>query len=546
MTVNRYEKVEIPVPSPTCAILRAPDGTERPLPSLSVTDPEFCYDGMGLETVHAKGEHHVLRFFPDLCGTYTLIFHDTEKKIRVMRGKHHGYVEVSKCDPRYFAFSDGTPYMPIGINLAFPSAIPKKEGGFGTFGMRQYERWFRTCAENGVTMARIWLGHEYFCPDTLEVGQFDPIKIAKIDAIVDMARRYGLRLKLVIEQFRYFNYDKKADSDSYEDDVFRKFNKNLYKNGRRCESSEEWLADPVWQDAWLEKIAALAARLSGDPTVFAIELWNEMNCMPKKHLNAWNLRMLPAVKALFPHHLVTNSWGSLDSDRELETYGNFCWEASDLKEIHRYLDRGAKLPICRDDMIALIKDGLAQISDPSKPTVFSESGAVNDCHSGPFPHYLQDHDGILFCDAVYPPVFLGAADCGNIWHWDARYVESKNLYHLYRPLRLLCRNLAFDREQFTHEAVETEDMILLLLRGKTTTIGYLRNKNETWQTRLRDGKENTPITDKMLCLPVNGVMKSVSIRKNGRDRLSFSDGKLTVHHLEFGALLKWTHSPASE
>lgn len=139
---------------------------------------------------------------------------------------------------------------------------------------------------------------------------------------MDLARRYGLRLKLVIEQFRYFDYEKKADSDSYEDDVFRKFNKNLYKNGRRCESSEEWLADPVWQDAWLEKIAALAARLSEDPVVFAIELWNEMNCMPKKTLNAWNLRMLPAVKALFPHHLVTNSWGSLDSDRELDTSAN--------------------------------------------------------------------------------------------------------------------------------------------------------------------------------------------------------------------------------
>ena len=363
---------------------------------------------------------------------------------------------------------------------------------------------------------------------------------------MDLARRYGLRLKLVIEQFRYFDYEKKADSDSYEDDVFRKFNKNLYKNGRRCESSEEWLADPVWQDAWLEKIAALAARLSEDPVVFAIELWNEMNCMPKKTLNAWNLRMLPAVKALFPHHLVTNSWGSLDSDRELDTYGKFCWEASDLKEIHRYLDRGARLAICRDDMIALIRDGLDLVADPSKPTVFSESGAVNDCHSGPFPHYLSDHNGILFCDAVYPPIFLGSADCGNIWHWDGLYVESKNLYHLYRPLRNLCRGVCFDREQFVSCVVEDGDITLLLLCEKNVTLGYLRNKSKNWQNLLRDGKKSTPITNKSISLAVNGALKVYQIHKDDTAHLNYADGALHINRLGFGALVKWDHPETSE
>ncbi len=537
MAFHLYDKVEITLPNSSIATLTAPSGkTLTPVP-IPLTDIEFSYDDMGYESVRAAGERLAVRFYPDECGTYTLLHDGTKQKIRVTRGKHHGYVETSRHDSRYFAFSDGTPYLPLGINLAFPTAYPRPDGGFGYMGMRQYEEWFRACVENGCTMARIWLGHEYLCPDTEEVGVFDSVQLAKIDALVDLARRYGLRLKLVIEQFRYFDYTRTANSDSYEDDVFRKFNKKLYKKGRRCESSAEWLSDPIWQDAWLCKMKKLAEHLSGDPTVFAIELWNEMNCMPRENRQEWNQKMLPAVKKLFPRHFVTNSLGSLDSDRVMEIYEEFCWDCSDLKEIHRYLDRGAKHEVCHDSLIDLARDGLDRVLDPGKPTLFSESGAVNNGHSGPFPHYLNDHEGILFCDAVYPPLFLGAADCGHIWHWDARYVESKNLYRLFRPLRSLFRGIMIDREDFRCETIEDDQTILLLLRGKNTTVGYLRNKAQCWQTILRDRKTVPPLTDKTISVAIDGNMKWIPIRKG--DRVSYEKNRLILHCLGFGILLRW-------
>ena len=83
-------------------------------------------------------------------------------------------------------------------------------------------------------MARIWLGQEYLCPDTLNAGEFDLIQFAKIDILISLAEKYGIKLKLTIEQFRYFNYEKTADSYSYADDVFRKFNKRLYLGEKRC------------------------------------------------------------------------------------------------------------------------------------------------------------------------------------------------------------------------------------------------------------------------------------------------------------------------
>jgi hypothetical protein len=64
-------------------------------------------------------------------------------------GNGHGSVRVSSRDPRFFEFSDGTPFFPIGQNVAF-------------IGLGQYldtERAagvFRKMGENGANFARVW------------------------------------------------------------------------------------------------------------------------------------------------------------------------------------------------------------------------------------------------------------------------------------------------------------------------------------------------------------------------------------------------------
>ena len=533
-----YEKVEIAVDFPATATLCTPSGKKADISSILSLNLDFSYDNDGYESVKKVGERQVFRFFPDEIGIYEITYKNASTKIDVSRGNSKGFVTISKNDPRYFACSDGGFYLPIGINLAFPT-VYLTPSGFRYIGIKQYEEWFEKCRQNGVSMARVWIGHEYFCPDTEEAGIFDPIKLSKIDILLDTARKYGIRLKLVLEQFRHFNYERKADSNTYDDDIFRKFNKRLYSNGKRCESCAEWLSNEIWKEAWIKKVGALAARFSGDPIVFGIELWNETDCLPRGLREDWNREMLPAVKALFPKHLVTNSLGSLDSERAKLNYENFCWEASDIKELHRYLDCGAEFDICQHGIIDLIRDGLNLITDSSKPTVLSESGAVNDCHSGPFPYYQIDDDGIIFCDSVYSPLFLGAADCGNIWHWDMRYVEAKNHFSLFKPLADLCCEIDFDKEDFVSEVLENENTILLLLKGKTTSIGYLRNKGFSWETILRDKKQGVKEINANFALQIDGTMEVVKIRDTYDSDLSYNGKELTVKSLIFGTLLKW-------
>lgn len=552
--INIYSCIELQIPcdASDSVKLTDPDGCESTLEAFELQNIDITYDTEGTENISAKGAPlKTIRFFPDKCGIYRIDFSNGNFKLfKAINCKgRHGYVETSKKDSRYLAYTDGTSFFPIGINLAFISPIGKSNGKefgisdkFQYLGLRQYERWFKALSKYGVNMARIWLGHEYFCPDTEQAEVFDLKKFAVIDKLIALAEKYKIVLKLTIEQFRYFDYERVADSNSYDDDVFRKFNKRLYKNKRRCESAAEWLSDKVWKAAWLEKMHEFSKRISGNPTVMAIELWNEMNCMPMEHLYSWNEEMLPKVKAMFPRHLVINSLGSLDCDGAAETYRSFCWQYSDMVQIHRYLDCGAQYEICHDTPAKLLRDGIIMMQKSAgskKPILVAETGAVNNCHSGPFKYYCCDHNGIIFCDAVYSPVFCYSAGCGNIWHWDDRYVESKNLYKYYKPLADLCSEINFDEENFKDSFYEDDDVLIMFLKGNKTTLGYIRNKSDSWQNVLRDLKEIQNIPEKHIRIDIECKNFSViDIWNDETGSVSFDNRNLNLVNIKHGMFFK--------
>lgn len=59
------------------------------------------------------------------------------------------YIEISKSNPSYFAFSDGTTYIPVGINMINPSG---RNGKDPDSAFAEIESWMRNLSENGATM----------------------------------------------------------------------------------------------------------------------------------------------------------------------------------------------------------------------------------------------------------------------------------------------------------------------------------------------------------------------------------------------------------
>ena len=550
MRAHIYDRLDFQVSEDTSYVkILRPDGKTDTVYPFRFQPISVTYDEEGLEKIAPSGEVEFhFRYTPDFVGEGRLEIHGAEIRTEVLTVspcENHGYVEVGKTDSRYFAYTDGTPFFSVGINAAFPTAYTvsdRTEFGlsteYGYIGLRQYERWFKKLSQNGVNVARVWLGHTYFNPDTASAYVLEDVKFSKIDRLFELARQYGIKLKLTVEQFRYFDYEKIADSAGYADDIFRKFNKRLYESDVRCENSTEWLTDDRWKKAWLFKVNELAKRYAGDTTLFALELWNEMNCMADfETVVAWNEEMLPEVKKLFPKNLVCNSLGSMDSEPMIEQYHRFCWDKSDFVQIHRYLDQGAPCRACGDTPLAMMQSAF-ELMKTDKPLFIAETGAVNNCHSGPFKFYVNDDRGILFADTVYPPVFLKSAGTGNIWHWDERYVEFKNLYAMFRPISGLVAGVAFENEHFESLDLSNEAVWLLLLKGKTVSLGYIRNKADNWKNTLRDMNDVKPVERFEFSLEGAADISCVRIWQEDKTAAKIIDGVVRFENIRFGTLFK--------
>ena len=515
---------------------------------------ELIYDEEGIEhTKITSLPYNMIRFSVNAEGNYTLYisFADNSKESEEFSAKgfvNNGYVKVSEGDKRYFEYTNGEPCFVMGINLAFPRRLPvtnNTEFGLSDnvafMGMRQYERWLKKCSENGVNMARVWIGHEYFSPDTKDAKTLDYAQFSKLDILLDLARKYNIRLKLTFEQFRWFDFDETDNSN-----ISRHFNKLLYLNGERCKTALHWIKEEKWKNAWLEKINEYAKRYAYDTSVFAFELWNEINCIGLgegvefSDIVEWNKEMIPKIKEMFPNHLVLNSLGSLDCDEALEAYKEFPWDLCKVKQMHRYLDQGAKYKDTTKNPIELIKSGMDRIYDEKMPFILAETGGCNNCHSGEFKYYSVDDMGLLFVDCVYTPVFLQSASCGNIWHWDERYIESKNLYKYFRPLADMLCGIDFCKENFNSIDLSDDNAYLLLMQGKSYTLGFVRNKSASWQNLLRDMQSATPCSDLCIDAPA-GTLTEYPIWNEDTTEITMQNNSLMLKNVLYGTIFKIKH-----
>lgn len=509
----------------------------------------FSYNNEGFESVEKSGDIvYAVRFSVSEEGNYNLCLSFADGGVECIDFiatdfKSFGFIGVSSRDSRYFSYSDGSAFFPIGLNTAFPTAYAVSNGSefgrtnnAGYLGLRQYERWFKKCSENGVNMVRIWAGHDYFSPDTDDCKILNFEQFSKLDALISLAKKYNLKVKITLEQFRYFSDNPNGDY------VFKLFNKSLILNGKPCVSMKEWLQKDKWRKAWLNKISEFSARYSYDTTIFAIELWNEMNCVENSEtfedVCEWNRYMLPQIKKLFPNHMVINSLGSLDNTNAYENYKSFPWELTDFKQVHKYLDQGAQMICSTQTPIEAIKSGFDMMNDTKTPLLIAETGAVDNCHCGPFRYYSADDRGIFFVDCVYTAVFVGGAGCGNIWHWDYRYLESKNLYHLFKPLSELVNEIDFSSEEFRSVNLSDEDVWLFILQGKNTTIGFVRNKADNWQNNYRDNKNILPVQSKSFELGVSGSIKCFDIWQEDTTKIKLCDKKLLLSDILYGTIFK--------
>jgi hypothetical protein len=189
------------------------------------------------------------------------------------------------------------------------------------------------------------------------------------------------------------------------------------------------------------------------------------------------------------------SLGSFDTDGIRANYRTLAtMPGNDVAQVHRYLDLGARLPICHGPVDMLAADAVRELlaADPRKPVILAESGAVEPGHSGPFRLYAKDTQGIILHDILFAPFFAGAAGAGQCWHWD-HYVDANDLWWQFGRFAAATKGLNPPAEDFEPVAIDHPALRIYLLKGRHTWLAWCRDKASDWRTELADGTPPAPL-----------------------------------------------------
>ena len=325
-------------------------------------------------------------------------------------------------------------------------------------GLAQLDQWFQALEDNGGNFARIWLSNEYWNIENESVGVYDESQAERIDRVIELARKHNIRLKLTLEHFRTLEGNGWASKPMYTID-----------NGGFATDMTDFFTGEAGHAHFLSKLDWYQDRIGDDPVIFAWELWNEINAVNGAGWMDWTRDMLPELHKRFPGAMAIQSLGSFDSDNARAPYKEYVHiEGNDLAQVHRYLDPGAELDVCRGPVDILAADAVTEILsyEPGKPVLLAESGAVEANHSGPSKLYGVDNIGLILHDVLFAPFFAGAAGAGQIWHWET-YVAPQNLWWQFGCFAEAVRGLDPPAEEFEPVRIEHPFLRVYALKGQT-------------------------------------------------------------------------------
>ncbi len=398
------------------------------------------------------------------------------------------FVRVSPRDARYFELTNGRPFIPIGLNMIAPPGGDEKQA------LARMEQWIQSLSENRGNYIRLWLSNNFFDVEHEHSGQYDAEKTKRIDAVLAMARKHNVRVKMTIVHFRHFF----GQSQTWAAKPL-----HHVSQGGPAKDIDDFFQGQKSREQFKRKLRWYADRYGNDPTIFAWELWNEMDTVKGKGYMEWTEEMLAELKKLFPHNMVTQSLGSFDNDSKRPRYQRLClMKDNDFANVHRYLDLGASLEVCKGPVDILAADAIHEMQNFTsvKPILLAESGAVEPGHSGPFKLYGKDKAGIILHDILFAPFFAGAAGSGQVWHWD-QYVAANNLWFQFDRFAETVKDIDPAAEAFEPMNIDQARLQIYVLKGKHTLLAWCRDKQNTWQTELAESKPPTTVENVAISLP---------------------------------------------
>lgn len=325
---DRYDDPFDPTAINVNAVISTPEGKTNSIPCFYIQDY--------IAVTNATGDYHVPTGRPEWAFRYTPLTNGLHI-CRIVASDNYGcatsapvaftalpasgpdFVRISKKDPRRFAVAEQE-FIPVGHNIRSPFDT-RMDDQFPWLirhprGFMIYDDYFRKMAKCGENIAEIWmcqwsLGLEWSetAPEYHGIGDYNLANAWELDQVLAMARAYGLRINLVLNNHGRagLGFDAEWQNSPY----------NIRNGGFLPEDDPLQFFSNEKAIEYQKRITRyITARWGWDSTVFAWELWSELDLCGKsgekpapqfnKNVIAWHAAIGDYMKSIDPNrHLVS-------------------------------------------------------------------------------------------------------------------------------------------------------------------------------------------------------------------------------------------------
>ncbi|MBN8217444.1 MAG: DUF5060 domain-containing protein [Spirochaetes bacterium] len=417
------------------AVFTSPTGNKSILPA-------FFYRNVvrSNKSERLEGEPYFkVRFTPTETGSWTLALSLKDRKSRLdlppkrfsctpaAPGKApRGFVRLSKANPNYFAFDDGSTCFPVGENVCWGQSLA------------DYDEWFDKLAAAGGNFARIWVGpFDLFTLERIPTGSrdaaglvgYDLLNAWRMDYVLDLAARKGITILFCIDSFNSF-----ASKSAH--GLWDRCPYNA-EHGGPCAGARDFFTEAAPKAIFKKRLSYIVARYGHHPAVFAWEFFNEVEQVdgftPEIYRD-WHREMARFLRGIDPYgHLQTTGWGHTKGEPLSDALPEM-----DFLQSHSYSSM--------DSAEFIAKYSLEKAATFQKPHFFGEFGLdTKGIVDG------KDGEGIHLHNGLWAGIFTLSAGTGMLWWWNT-LVNPSNLYHRFAPPAAFVKEIPFASKHYAPAA----------------------------------------------------------------------------------------------
>jgi hypothetical protein len=322
-----------------------------------------------------------------------------------------GPITISDHNPHLLSWADGSPYIPIGCNVAWGTRPDR---------LATITQHLDALAANGANHVRLWCAS--WCGQ-IEGDRPDAYRLDQawlMDQILAACRARGITALLVLDNHHDLTHGK------------------AFPYGEDVRARADAFVTPELSAQYQRRLRYLIARYGADDTILAWELFNELDLAlmdqpfsaelddPEGRAAAWVDAAAGFIQAHAPdRRLVTVSLSSRAWTQV------FAQPSIDLVQVHCYIPSFGLTSPLHHDAVVLLDEAIAPFAQLGKPFAASEVGHHGSEEDN--PGNQADSQGVVLRQQAWAGLLLGGYGSGMNWWWDV-YLEPNELWSVYAPL----------------------------------------------------------------------------------------------------------------